>query len=546
MFSWLGGRSAWVVIRSVTSKGLLLWHDCGPVMADSKEPRCVKTTSPMKTPVKPAPTGSRAALVPIAATSALTLAVDRDLQLPIYLQICQRFKTAIAQGHLRPGDRVPAVRGLASELNLARGTVEAAYRLLADEGYLLVRGAAGTVVSPTLINVAEQKASTFTPPAQPILRTKESVSQPLIRPFQMGLPALDAFPRKLWNRIVARRLRSGGVAHLTYPDMAGYWPLRERVATYLGLSRGVVCSPEQVFITAGYRAALELILRALYKQGDQIWFEDPGYMNARKFLSESGVNLVPVPVDQDGLMVEQGRRLAPDARFALVTPSHQSPLGVTLSLERRMALLEWAGAGARKPDQRSWIIEDDYDSEYRYLGRPLPALKSLDREDRVIYTGTFSKVMFPGLRLAYVVAPAGEVERFQRSCASLQASCPYLFQASVADFMAEGHFSRHLKKMRTLYAHRRAITAQALLQVFGDRMKIDLQAGGMHLLATLQDGEDDAAITDRAQALGLAPHGLSRFCIAAQRAPGLVMGFTNIVDADHALRVARQLKRAFD
>jgi GntR family transcriptional regulator/MocR family aminotransferase len=498
----------------------------------------------MKTPAKRVPGSSRASKVPLAATSALSLTVDRDLQLPIYLQICQRFKTAIAQGHLRPGDRVPAVRGLASELNLARGTVEAAYRLLADEGYLLVRGAAGTVVSPGLINVSGQKALKITPPAQQIPQTEQRAAQPVILPFQMGLPALDAFPRKVWNRIVARRLRSGGVASLSYPDAAGYWPLRERVATYLGLSRGVVCAPEQVFITAGYRAALELVLHTLSRRGDKIWFEDPGYMNARKFLSESGVRLVPVPVDQDGIMVGQGRKLAPDARFALVTPSHQSPLGVTLSLERRMALLAWAGAG--KPEERSWIIEDDYDSEYRYQGRPLPALKSLDRDDRVIYTGTFSKVMFPGLRLAYMVAPAGEVARFQRGSAGMRASSPYLFQASVADFMAEGHFSRHLKKMRSLYAHRRAITAQALLQVFGDSMKIDLQAGGMHLLATLQDGEEDTAIAARARQHGLSVHGLSDFCIAAQRPPGLLLSFTNIVDTDHALRVAQQLKRAFD
>ena len=477
------------------------------------------------------------------ALTTLTVNVDRSRRTPVYLQICERFKTAIALGHLRPGDRVPAVRSLASELNLARGTVDAAYRLLADEGYFQVRGAAGTVVSPALTGAVQKAAvdQKRTPMLAP--KTRETAagvdrSLQMPRPFQMGLPALDAFPRKLWNRLAARRLRSTGAAELAYPDPAGYWPLRERIATYLGLSRGVVCAPEQVFITAGYRATLELTLRTLFKTQDKIWFEDPGYFHARKFLRDAGAQLIPVPVDNDGMMVEQGLRLAPDARFAVVTPSHQSPLGVTLSLERRMALLAWAAAAG------SWIIEDDYDSEYRYLSRPLPALKSLDRDNRVIYAGTFSKVMFPGLRLAYVIAPPSEVERFRQSCASLNAGGPQLFQAAVADFMAEGHFSRHLKKMRALYAQRRALTAQALLQVFGDRMRIELQAGGLHLLAVLPDGEDDAALSARAAAQGMDAHALSDFCIAAGRAPGLLLSFTNVRNTEEALRLAKRLKQA--
>lgn len=466
------------------------------------------------------------------------LSVDRSLRLPIYLQICQRVKTAIAQGHLRAGDRVPAARGLATHLNLARGTVETAYRILADEGYLQVRGAAGTVVSSALPPSIARRATHREAVHAASLLDDDGGHAP--KPLQLGLPALDAFPRKVWNRLVAHRLRASDPTALAYPDPAGYRPLRERIATYLGLSRGVSCLPEQVFVTAGYRATLELILSSLATPGDALWFEDPGYLLARGFLHQTQAKVVPVPVDEYGLVVEQGRRQCPHARFALVTPSHQSPLGVTLSLERRMGLLDWAGEAG------SWIIEDDYDSEYRYQGRPLPALKSLDRGDRVIYCGTFSKVMFPGLRLAYMVAPMSAVARFRAVSANLHAGCPQLFQAGVADFIGQGHFSRHIKKMRQLYAERRANTVHALRHVFGDRLHIELSAGGLHILARLNDGVDDTILAQRARAAGLAVHALSRWYIDARPQPGLLLGFANVLDADDAMQVASRLERALD
>jgi GntR family transcriptional regulator/MocR family aminotransferase len=478
----------------------------------------------------------------------LELDIDRALSVPVYLQICQRFKTAIAQGHLRSGDRVPAVRGLAMELNVARGTVEMAYRILADEGYLQVRGAAGTVVSPALpvsVSGAARAAE------KPVLAASassaaasSSASSPYgraaPRPYQLGLPAIDAFPRKVWNRLVAHRLRSGDATAFAYPDPAGFWPLRERIATYLGLSRGVECMPEQVFVTTGYRATLELVLRSLASPDDAFWFEDPGYILARRFLLEVNARLVPIPVDANGISVELGLALNANARFAMVTPSHQSPTGVTLSLERRMALLDWAKANG------SWVIEDDYDSEFRYVGRPLPALKSLDQHDRVIYSGTFSKVMFPGLRLAYVVAPLSATQRFHEVCASMNAGSPYLLQASVTDFMAEGHFSRHLKKMRLLYAQRREITARALAEVFGARLAIELPPGGLQMAAHFVDGTDDVAVAACANPHGFGEQALSRWYMNAPPQSGLVLGFANIVDEDQAMRRALELKRAAD
>ncbi|RYF60984.1 MAG: PLP-dependent aminotransferase family protein [Comamonadaceae bacterium] len=469
---------------------------------------------------------------------AVDLSIDRSLALPMYLQIRHRFKTAIEQGHLRPGHRIAAARALASELGVARGTVEMAYRLLADEGYLLMRGAAGTVVSPALPGAALSPARPTMPEPDHAVNIDHDGKTP--RPLQMGLPALDAFPRKVWNRLVGLRLRASNPTRLAYPHPAGYDELRQRIATYLGISRGVSCLPEQVFVTTGFRASLELTLNSLSNPGDAFWFEDPGYILARPFLQHSGLSIVPVPVDANGMDVEAGLRMAPQAAFAMVTPSHQSPLGVTLSLQRRMALLEWAAR------QNSWIIEDDYDSEFRYQGRPLPALKSLDRNDRVVYSGTFSKVMFPGLRLAYVVAPARAVPRFEAVAHRLNAGCPYLLQAGVADFIAQGHFFRHLKKMRHLYAERRSMTQRVFNDVLREHLHIELMPGGMHILAKLVDSTNDLAIGDQMRLGGLASNALSRWFIDAAPQHGLLFGFANIADEQQAMQIALRVRQAIE
>jgi GntR family transcriptional regulator/MocR family aminotransferase len=505
------------------------------------------------------------------STPTLTIEIDRQQPLPIYQQICERFRTAIASGHLHPGDRVPALRGLATQLSTARGTVELAYTILVDEGYLQMRGAAGTFVSQSL------PASVMRPPHGPAFEDEHARLPPAgtgtsnppgasrggqlaprqaaiavamsgePRPLQPGLPALDAFPGKVWHRLVSQRARSVEAGMFAYPDPGGYRPLREHVATYLGLSRGVTCLPEQVFVTGGYRATLELVLRSLAAPNDRMWFEDPGYLLARGFLAETDVQLVPVPVDGEGIDVERGTQLDAQARFALVTPSHQSPLGHTLSLARRMALLEWAGKAS------AWIIEDDYDSEFRYAGRPLPALKSLDRRDRVIYCGTFSKVMFPGLRLAYAVVPERAVERVERVAHSMNAGSSTLLQAAVADFIRQGHFARHLKRMRTLYGERRMLIVRALEQAFGDRLIVDLPLGGIQFAVKLADGPDgpadDVAIAARAREAGLGVLPLSIWYAdpRARGTPrGLVIGFANIADADEAGRLAGALRACLE
>jgi GntR family transcriptional regulator/MocR family aminotransferase len=298
--------------------------------------------------------------------------------------------------------------------------------------------------------------------------------------------------------------------------------LREAIAAYLGISRGVSCTPEQVFVTSGYQGALSLIARTLIEPGDRVWFEDPGYHLASRALIAAGARLVPVAVDEDGLCVDEPIARAAKARFAVVTPSHQSPLGVALSLPRRLALLTWAATNS------AWVIEDDYDGEFHYTGRPLPALKSLDHADVVLYAGSFSKVLFPALRLGYLVVPRRLIERFADAAPLFSAGCGALKQAVVARFMAEGHFGRHLKRMRGLYAARRSALVEALAVAFGNRLEIGLQSGGMHLLARPAGEASDTELARLAERHGLAPSPLSAHALTADSGQGLLLSFTNI------------------
>ncbi|MCA8154190.1 PLP-dependent aminotransferase family protein [Burkholderia contaminans] len=458
---------------------------------------------------------------------------NRHLDMPVYRQLVRRFRDAIETGKLAPGKRVPSVRSLASELDLARGTVEAAYQILIGEGYLVARGPAGTVVSPQLPDGRQPRAAAPRPDEPP--RGDPAKSGP--KPFQMGIPALDAFPRMPWIRLTGRHVRAMATPSLDYAPPQGHDGLRRALSAYLGVSRGIDCTAGQIFITAGYRGALDLICRTLLRPGDTGWFEDPGYIHARRLLEHAGMRLVPVPVDDDGLCVEAGLRRAADARFAVVTPAHQSPLGVALSLPRRLALLDWAR------QQRAWIVEDDYDSEFRYHGRPLPALKSLDRYHRVVYTGSFSKVLYPGLRLGYLVVPDEQVAAFRDTAGWLGGSGQMLMQSVVAEFMEQGHFARHLKKMRALYATRRAWLIDALGKVFGDTLDIPPRAGGLHVVAYWRTAVDDRAVARMADLQGFSIQPLNDWSPGGRLAPGMLLGFTNLTSAQQALTLVRRLYR---
>jgi GntR family transcriptional regulator/MocR family aminotransferase len=463
------------------------------------------------------------------------LELDRHSPTPFYRQVYGLVRDAIARDVLRPGERLPSTRSLASQLATARGTIDLAYSLLASEGYILARGAAGTFVAASLSSAVKAPAGA----APPAAMQQKAANALVLRPFEMGFPALDAFPRKLWSRLAARRARLLPLEALWHPGATGALPLREAIAAYLAVSRSIRCSADQIIITAGFQGALGLATRAFLEPGNEVWFEDPGYILARRGFQSAGARLVPVPVDEEGLDVDAGVARCPKARLAYVTPSHQAPLGVALSLRRRLALLNWAERA------RAWILEDDYDSEFRYASRPLPALKSLDEADRVLFVGSFSKVLFPGLKLGYLVIPRAEVDRISRICLALNPGPATLSQAIVADFMVEGCLPRHIRRMRSLYAERRAALANALTAVFGNDLDLRLQAGGMHLIARIMDGSDDLEQVDRANAHGLAPMALSTWCMMPEhQRQGLLLSFTNMpvsMATDHALRLKAAL-----
>ena len=447
---------------------------------------------------------------------------------PIYRQLYWRFREAIANGVLGPGERVPAARALAKELGLARGTIDAAYSLLTSEGYLQARGQAGTIVTPDI--PIQPTAAIRTPDSSPSVR-----HQPETLPFQMGLPALDAFPKKVWAQIGARCVRSTRAQDMANPSAHGLQSLRTAIATYLQVSRGIACSPAQIFITAGYRDTLSLIAHALLKAGDRVLIEDPGYPPTRQLLEHLHIQTVALPVDHDGLQLPAQGSDALQAQAAVVTPAHQSPLCVSLSLPRRLELLGWASR------QQAWIIEDDYDGEYRYVSRPLPALKSLDRDGRVLYSGTFSKVLFPGLRLAYAVVPQEQVERFQQASQTFRSSCPELTQTIVATFMTEGHFARHIQRMRKLYSERRAFTVAGLNKVLGNRVHIDANPGGMHLILRLGNQMTDWELVERMRQDGLFAEALSEWSLLGEKPSGLLLGFANITSQASAEQLGERI-----
>jgi GntR family transcriptional regulator/MocR family aminotransferase len=339
------------------------------------------------------------------------------------------------------------------------------------------------------------------------------------RAFRMGMPALDAFPFAEWSRITSKLWREPSSDLLFYGEPAGYGPLREQIAAYLGAARAVQCDASQVIVISGSQQALELSARLLLDPGDAAWIEDPGYLGARAALASSEARVVPVPVDAEGIDVDAGVRLCADARVAYVTPSHQFPLSVTMSLARRLALLDWAAkAGA-------WILEDDFDSEYRYAGRPLASLQGLDGHGRVIYIGTFSKVMFPSLRIGYMVVPPDLVDAFVSARAIVDRHPPTVEQAALARFMTDGHLARHIRRMRTLYEERQQMLLGAGRREL--RGLIDLQPAdtGMHVVGWLSAGADDAAIARRCSAAGVEATALSAYCLAAKLPPALTLGY---------------------
>ena len=453
--------------------------------------------------------------------------LNRSAAEPLSRQIEQRLRMAITAGELERGARLPSTRSFAAQLGVARGTVENAIETLKAEGLLLSHRTTGTFVSTEASLVGAPS------PRAPFVERDSAPFPALEWPFRVGAPAFDKFPRKLWVRLAVQQARRTMTPH-GVRDSKGVFALRSAVAAYIGLTRGVRAPPENVFITAGYRGALGLIAATFLEVGSEAWVEDPGYYPARDALHAARARLVPVPVDAEGMQVEKGTAAAPRARLAIVTPAHQSPLGTTLSLRRRLELLEWARRA------KAWIVEDDYDGEFRYTSSPLSSLQSLDRWGRVLYAGTFSKTISPYLRLGYLIAPPEAAERLSQTVELIHPTTGVLDQMIVAHFISEGHHARHVRRMRLLYAKRRIAVADALAERFGDKLKPGFAHGGMHIMGWLPEGVDDARVASAAHTQSLGPQALSQFRLAPGGPPALLLGFTNI-DVGIALRAADSL-----
>ena len=337
------------------------------------------------------------------------------------------------------------------------------------------------------------------------------------RPFRFGIPALKNFPYKIWTRLLIRQARRLPASTFTYQDAAGYFPLREAIAAHAIASRGVRCTPEQILIVSGAQGGLDLAARLLINAGDAVWMEDPGYLKAHGAFLGSGAKIIPVPVDSEGLVVEAGVDRAPQARLAYLTPSHQFPLGVTLSLARRIALLDWARRA------NAYLIEDDYDSEYHYTRRPLPALQGLDDAGRVIYIGTFSKILFPALRLGYLILPPNLVDAFQTVRNLIDTHPPLLEQVVLTDFIVDGHLARHLRKMRSLYADRRAALLEAVREL---PLEILSAEAGIHCVGWLSAGMDDRSLVRAAASneVDLVP--VANFSMEPMQRKGILLGYS--------------------
>lgn len=502
-------------------------------------------------------TGSRKITEPLAdvgprrADRAPLLALDLDGALdpataaPLHRQLYDALRRAILSGRLAAGARLPSSRALAVELGLSRNTVLAALEQLASEGYVEGRTGSGTYVARALpdappdgrpdASIAAAERAIAPAAGAPSARGRSlaaRTSAPQSRgaagpaPFAVGLPELDAFPFELWARLLARRWRHPPAGLALGGDPAGFPPLRAAIADHLRRVRAVDCTADQVIVVSGIRQAVDLTVRLLLDPGDAVWVEEPGYPGIRAVLSAADLRLVPVPVDAEGLDVAAGARGAARARLACVAPSHQYPLGVVMSLKRRLDLLGWAR------DAGAWVIEDDYDSEFRYAGRPLAAMQSLDPEGRVIYVGSFSKILFPSLRLGYLVVPPALVGDFVAARATLDGHAPMTAQPVLADFIAEGHFAAHLRRMRRLYAARQQALLDAAKRHLGGLFELAPDQAGMHLIAApmpdLARRMDDRSAAAKAAAAGLATAALSSFYMGPARRQGLLLGYAAV------------------
>jgi GntR family transcriptional regulator/MocR family aminotransferase len=490
----------------------------------------------------------------------VNIELDRQGTEPLFQQIYDGLREAILTGQIESGTRLPPTRDLAQELSVSRNTIVNAFEQLIAEGYLEGKVGAGTYVAGVLPEDLLHARKTLRPtsgyrdtqhsPAisrRGTLLTERSI-MPIRyadtpRAFQPGLPAVDRFPFEIWSKLSARYWRNPPLSLLRYGDPQGYRPLREAIVSYLKATRGVRCEAEQVIVVSGSQQALDLAARILLDPGDTVYFEDPGYLGARHVFTSAGGGLIPVVVDEEGMNVEaaisQARTQRQQARLVYVSPSHQYPMGVSLSLARRFKLLEWAAQTGM------WVLEDDYDSEFRYSGRPLPALQGLDSDGRVIYMGSFSKALLPSLRLGYLVVPPSLVDTFVKARALSDRHSPSIDQAILGAFIEEGHFTRHVRRMRQLYHERQVSLLEAGRMHLGGLLDIVPSQTGMHVVGWLARGIDDHLASQQALKHNIDTPPLSSYWLSSPQRQGLILGYTGI-DTDAIQAGVKRLARALE
>ena len=475
--------------------------------------------------------------------------LNRAGDAPLFRQIYLQIRSAILSQDLRPGTKLPSTRQLASQLGVSRSAVVSAYEQLLAEGYASGKIGSGSYVSPDLPEPVEargpkrgKRAAAMAKPASteaPISDDFVDVTVPSEeRPFNLGRTLVDNRSMELWRKVSTRIFRRLGPDHFGYSDPRGLPALRNAICDYLRAARAVRCEPEQIVVTAGTQHAIDLVIRVLHQSDLQAWVEDPGYSLTRQALIAAGVKTRAIPVDGHGVDVGAGIRSAPKARAVFVTPSHQFPTGVVLSMARRLELLNWAR------ENKAWVIEDDYASEFRYGGRALASLQGLDDSERVIYIGTLNKALFPGLRLGYAVVPPALLKNFIGTRYLVDRQPSSLAQAVVADFIEEGHFAAHLRRMRLQYEDQRDVLVAALRQRLGDEMTVEPPDQGMHLVAYLRRGLSDVAIERAAREHGVIVRAMSKLYVATPPRSALVMGFSGYPSQMIPPAVAR-LAKAF-
>lgn len=458
------------------------------------------------------------------------LTLDQRSGQPLYRQIYDQIRNAVISGRLIAGTEVPASRSLAASLGVSRITVLQAYDQLIAEGFLESRRGSGTRVAALFGAEAERRGTIA---ASVYGERVEHVAPPTIQEladsepavglaFQPGIPAFDLFPRLVWSRLLKRHGQRIDQSALDYAHLGGYAPLRQAIAAYLVASRGVPCTADQIVVTTSGRAATALVCAVLLDQGDEVVVEDPGYRTARRCMEDAGMRIVAVPVDGEGLRVQEIAERTSGARLAYVTPSHQWPTGETLSLERRLALLAWARR------HEAWVLEDDYDSEFRFSEAPLTAVHGLAHGDRVIFLGTFAKVLAPSVRCAYLVVPRDRARDFAQ-LAYLRGCEPSLHvQAALSDFILQGHFARHVQRVRSVYRNRRDHVFRGFAEAFGERFRFRPLRGGLQLLADLAADLQAAEVQRRATQQGICARDIATYYVATKPPNALHLGFAAV------------------